>query len=77
MSYDVDEFVNSNCLNVQFDELQLNNDEEKAFELFKNIVKHDILNEDAYPVIVLERNDKPIAWYDLETFSGFVAVQKD
>jgi hypothetical protein len=77
MSYDVDAFVNSNRVNVQFDEVELGHDEEKAFDLFKNIVKWDVdsmrdnSNDDAYPVIVLERKNKPIAWYDLEMFCGF------
>jgi hypothetical protein len=80
MSYDVDEFVNSNRFNVQFDEVELGHDEEKAFDLFQNIVKwnvdsmRDNSNDDAYPVIVLERNNKPIAWYDLEMFCGFAKV---
>jgi hypothetical protein len=34
----------------------------------------DNSNDDAYPVIVLERKNKPIAWYDLEMFCGFAKV---
>ena len=80
MSYDVDELVDPNRFNVQFDEVELGHDEEKSFDLFKNIVKwnvdsmRDNSNDDAYPVIVLERNNKPIAWYDLEMFCGFAKV---
>ena len=80
MSYDVDEFVNSNKFNVEFISEELNNEEETAFDFFKQmsdwdpVRRTDDSNDDAYPVIVLEKNNVPYAWYDLEMFCGFVKI---
>ena len=78
MSYDIDEFVNSNRVNVEFRQEAFDSQEELVFDLFKQLVKWDPAcrsddsNDDAYPVIVLERDNVPIAWYDLEMFCGYV-----
>jgi hypothetical protein len=78
MSYYVDEFVNSNPVNVQFDEEAFDSQEELVFDLFKKLVdwdparRSDDSKDDAYPVIVLEKDNMPVAWYDLEMFCGYV-----
>ena len=78
MSYDVDEFVNSNPVNVEFNEESFNSEEERVFDLFQRLADFDVgrrsddTNDDAYPVIVLEKNNVPYAWYDLEMFCGYL-----
>lgn len=77
MSYDVDEFVNSNPVNVSFVEESFNSEEKRMFDLFKRLADFDLdrisddTNLSAYPVIVLEKNKVPYAWYDLEMFCGY------
>ena len=77
MSYDVDEFVNSNPVNVSFVEESFNSEEERVFDLFQRLADFDVArrsddtNDSAYPVIVLEKNKVPYAWYDLEMFCGY------
>jgi len=78
MSYDIDKFVNTNPVNVEFNEEAFNGEEEQVFDLFKRMAdwdanrKTDDTNDDAYPVIVLEKNNVPYAWYDLEMFCGYL-----
>lgn len=74
MSYDIDEFVNSNAVNVEFNQEAFNNDEELVFEMFQKMVDFDDTNDNAYPVIVLVKNTNVVAWYDLEMFCGFINV---
>ena len=78
MSYDVDEFVDSNPVNVTFIEEEFNSEEERVFDLFQRLADFDLdrrsddTNDSAYPVIVLEKNKVPYAWYDLEMFCGYL-----
>ena len=78
MSYNTHDFVNSNNVNVAFDEEAFDSEEELAFDAFKRLADWDTnrstddSNDDAYPVIILEKNNVPYAWYDLEMFCGFI-----
>ena len=65
-------------VNVSFVEESFNSEEERVFDLFKRLADFDVgrrsddTNDSAYPVIVLEKNNVPYAWYDLEMFCGYL-----
>jgi hypothetical protein len=68
MSYDIDEFVNTNKANVFFDD----SDEVAGEREFEMKFKFDKVNTKASPVYVYECNTKAVAWYDSEMNMGFV-----
>jgi len=71
MSYDIDEFVNTNKFNVEFDGELFDYDEDLMTQTFEKDITFDTINENAYPVLVYELNTKAVAWYDTEQFLGY------
>lgn len=71
MSYDIDEFVNTNKFNVEFDGDLFDNDEDLMTEKFEKDISFDKVNTQAYPVLVYEMNTKVVAWYDIEMCVGY------
>lgn len=74
--YDIDEFVNTNKYNINFTKYEDNASTIDIFErlpaMFAAKFKWDNLITDAEPVLVWERNGTPVAWYDCETFVGYI-----
>lgn len=68
-------FVNSNAANVSF--VITNTDPKYMYEVFPErfaqMVQHDTIDEDADPVLVYVRAGKPVAWYDMECATGYIA----
>jgi hypothetical protein len=71
MSYDIDEFVNTNKFNVEFDGDLFENDEDLMTEKFEKDINFDKVNTKASPVVVYEMNTKAVAWYDTEMNVGY------
>lgn len=71
----MDHFVNSNAANfvrefeagTQHTFVQL----EAFANEFAAKFEHDTVDDDAFPVLVYERNGAPVAWYDFECIRGF------
>lgn len=72
--YNVSAFTNDNKANCVFNVPQGRKVNIDALEAkFAATVQHDKVNDAAFPVIVYERNNSPVAWYDIELLRGFVA----
>lgn len=74
--YSLDTFVNTNKANCAFKVPANSNFSFSALDAletkFASKVQHDKVNDSAYPVIVYECNNSPVAWYDLELLRGFM-----
>jgi hypothetical protein len=62
MLYNIDSFVNSNASNF-----------EGSLDEFVSQFSYTVCNEQAFPVLVYEREGSAVAWYDEELECGFVA----
>jgi hypothetical protein len=71
MSYDIDKFVNTNKVNVSFDD---ESDEVQSELEFEKLVQFNEIDSTAFPVLIYKMNNEPVAWYDLERFVG--SIQK-
>ena len=70
----MENFVNTNKANVAFNVPHGRKVNIDALEAkFAATVAHDSVNDEAFPVIVYERNSKQVAWYDMELMRGFIA----
>jgi hypothetical protein len=69
MSYNIDEFVNTNKAYVTYAD---QSDEDVCQSKFEELINFDKVNTKAFPVLVYEMNTKAVAWYDIEMFTGFV-----
>jgi len=76
MSYILQEFVNANHYNVQFEvprsDLNIMMSENKSN--FESNIEYDNCNVSAEPVFVYERTGEPIAWYNFETMTGYIKL---
>ena len=81
--YDLDQFVNGNAANVdmqaRFDELveqQGMDGDDAMFDVLPREFAFGLepvsVNEDASPVLVFERDGRPMGWYDCENLVGYV-----
>jgi hypothetical protein len=71
MSYDIDEFVNFNKINVEINGDLFEHDEELMTDQFESDLTFDKINAEASPVLIYELNTKAVAWYDIEMYCGY------
>ena len=71
----VSNFVESNASNVSFElpNMELTIDQRMAFEdAFYSLLTCDEADDSLMPVMVYLQDEQPVAWYNMETSTGYV-----